>query len=1348
VDPQTVSARLIGAIFVEKGLITDEQLTEALEQQRETGERVGEILVSRFGVSRLALASALAEQWAEYERPGSDESHGAETTTTDERDLEAVSAEWPSGNPPEPSAPRRPIGEIFRERGLLTDEQLDEALAAQAESGQRLGEILVERGIVSRLELASALADQWASLQKLRPPTPSAAPHAQPAPPPAPSPDTPPEAGASSPPAEVAALAERLAALESAAAGDTGLHGLETAIEELRSQLALVVEEARRPGPEPDLAPLVERLAELESRLDDTSGVDDLRARIDGLAARIAAVPQFDDAALVARLDAVEGRLQAAADAASALDERIRSALAGATDGLHAEVDSLRSRVGEAAEAAAAVDDLRAGLAAVEERITAALTVDDLAAQLVAAIEPVESRLGELSGRVELAARTAGDLEALQARADELADRVEAVASLPRAELQRLEGRLADLEQKLAEAAAAGHEDGLRAQLESLEERLAATPTATDVAGLQRQLERQLSQAADASRVDELAAALERLRALQDTTSEEIRHRLATAESERVDEAELESRLRAELAPLVREASDALSRQLAELAQRLDETTALAGSLDALAERVRSVEDRGADVHELDGRLAALASTLERSAASLRTDQDELRGQVQALLDASPAAEIMDRLASVEARLVDPESLEARLREPLDELAAAVDVIARDAAGAVALRERIGALEKRVEAGAELLARVGELECRVAEGADVEQRLLGAINPIAEASEAIRADQASLRERLREALAGLASVDSVAGRIAELEQRLDEGEELEARLREVLASEVSGQVEAVRVDQARADGALRDGIDALARRIASLDPLAARIDGLVEDVAAAGSLSNRVDELGGQLAGLEERIVSRGDHEELAGRLDSLVASLNEATERAAGAERAAAEAGSRAERGADALRDEVGQRLAEARTENGDRIDELARLLAAAEDERRSLLERIEAAERKRQEDRNWLDASLGRLESTVDERAKQASEDATQALRSELAAGRAELESGVAARIDRLGELLASSDRQREELTARLETAEKKRSQERDGLSASLARLESTIDGRALRAATQAVEGLRGELLERRSELEAGLTARVEELAAQLEAGRDERTALESRLESLERGQAEETERLAHEAAAGLDDLRRELGQQAAAQQAAVEALAGALEERDAASVDARDELRTELERAASSLGWRLERVEQALAEDDGAELRASVEELGRRLEAQAAVAEEHVRVTEKAVRKGLASLGERLAETEQSYVEAGGALRRSIERLGLAIEDADRRIEERDPLEAGGSAAATFLAYAPAEDGYRLVEIEGAAPAVGAKLRVPGIEGKLRVTRVGSSPLPFDERACVYLERRRAG
>ena len=55
---------------------------------------------------------------------------------------------------------RLKLGTMLVRTGLLTEEQLHEALAEKAESGRRLGEIIVDRGWVSSRDLARALAEQ------------------------------------------------------------------------------------------------------------------------------------------------------------------------------------------------------------------------------------------------------------------------------------------------------------------------------------------------------------------------------------------------------------------------------------------------------------------------------------------------------------------------------------------------------------------------------------------------------------------------------------------------------------------------------------------------------------------------------------------------------------------------------------------------------------------------------------------------------------------------------------------------------------------------------------------------------------------------------------------------------------------------------------------------------------------------------------------------------------------------------------------------------------------------------------------------------------------------------------
>jgi hypothetical protein len=134
--PETLPSRLIGALFVERGLVSESQIRVALEIQRETGQQLGQVLVDRFGVSRKELASVVAEQWAKLGG-----SSGPEDT-----------ASW------------RRLGDIFVERGFVTQEELDQALARQRETGERLGEALVAQGVISKFELAGALAEQMAAL--------------------------------------------------------------------------------------------------------------------------------------------------------------------------------------------------------------------------------------------------------------------------------------------------------------------------------------------------------------------------------------------------------------------------------------------------------------------------------------------------------------------------------------------------------------------------------------------------------------------------------------------------------------------------------------------------------------------------------------------------------------------------------------------------------------------------------------------------------------------------------------------------------------------------------------------------------------------------------------------------------------------------------------------------------------------------------------------------------------------------------------------------------------------------------------------------------------------------------
>ncbi len=57
--------------------------------------------------------------------------------------------------------------------------------------------------------------------------------------------------------------------------------------------------------------------------------------------------------------------------------------------------------------------------------------------------------------------------------------------------------------------------------------------------------------------------------------------------------------------------------------------------------------------------------------------------------------------------------------------------------------------------------------------------------------------------------------------------------------------------------------------------------------------------------------------------------------------------------------------------------------------------------------------------------------------------------------------------------------------------------------------------------------------------------------------------------------------------------------------------------------------------------------------------------------------------------------------------------------------------------------WVAFASTTAGYRLVHLSGAIPMVGDTVEVPDV-GELVVLRLGRSPLPGDQRTCVFLEQ----
>ena len=1442
-EASTATSRLIGAIFVERGLVTAEQLERALELQQRSGERLGEVLVNHFGVSRLDLASVLSEQWSEHDRapnavvpevsagPTADAAPAPSVLEQVEREVEA--------------SDMRPIGEIFVDHGFVSADELERALAVQRETGQRLGEALVSQGSITRLELASALAEQWAGVQKLRPPAPLDA-----------------EAGAAPatgplrPPVSVQHPAAAAAEMDELR-GE--LDRLRDSLDELRADLAgVATEEAVGHG----LAEVRRELDELAAR---TSGDLALDTRVAELALRLDGLmppPEIDLASIHAELftlrEAVRALEQrpAAAPEVEAVAHRLDAVEARLSDGT--EQHRLRTAVAELqAEVAALGKEERARVDAVVERLL------ELEMRLPhpAVLEELTRDVAGLLARPERDARIEQRLDELSAALQELAGRpgVSADESLP--------SRLAEVERRVAETASEQDVrqafDAVQAEMRDVAARLAMLPGELAAGGELEELRASLAELAArpagdpalAARVDELAAPLEDVAALRaglDELRQALAEQAAALTGIRQDDtlasrlAELERGL-AEAAPAqdVREAFDAVREELREAAARLEEVPEsgeLRGELDELRSAVAELDELRSAVAELAARpvddpevvlrLEALAERID-DVTALPAELDALRLSVRELAAAQKPGqddELALRLLDIEQRLADGSETE-ELRASLAALQAAVAGLSR------------GDDQARFDA---VHARVDQLEQRLGDPS--------ALDPL-------RADLAALRAQLNalsdEVAAG--SLEQLRVRIEELERGL-----AGAASRDELGNQL--QTLGARVDQlgrraADSDSldALRADVDALAARPAGDPELAARLDELgarVDELAAGAAQAHEVEELRSTLARLEER--AAGDSsvaervDDLARRADAWDASagslaeLREAVvevesrpqpdpelpERVA---QLAAElhalGGTTAMRAdLDALRDSIAR--LEARPEPdpdlparlgalghrvdllepaSSRLDELVSRveeLSARPAGDPTLPPRLEAVERRLEESAGLADA-VHRLGKEV-ARARAEAEDA----RGLLARRTGELEQALHARLD---EAIAEWRAAAEQLGDRLAAAGNDLDEVRSSSTRAAAaveealreRLEETFAEIRIAAETAGAE-LREQLeaLRRdRESSEATLAAALEEAASTARAGH-ERLAAEMEELATEAGRRDEQLRglsrelgfrldelsartpADEEARAGVAELHAALGalraslqelalerandaEQAAAMAAELGArldevaldvaarqataatelreelaeLAGRLEELHAAGVKAGDELRTALEQARTSVGWRLEQVEQALAGDDRDELRRALAELRARQRAYDEQQAEQVRVTERALRKGLASLGERLADSEAEYVKAGNALRRSIERLGSAIVEADVAATERGAPEALSlhhAHATSYVAFAPTPDGYRLVAVDGAPPELGERVELPQCDGELVVTRIGPSPIPLDTRPCAYLER----
>ena len=1278
-DASAISSRLIGTLIVEKGLITEAQLEFALEEQRTTGARLGEILMSKFGVTRADLESALTAQRAENQSLGAQEDSEANAAV---RELARLLDEWGRNE----EAPKRPIGEIFVERGFITSGQLEDALDEQKLSGRKLGEILVSQGKLSRLRLWDALEDQAASFE-VDPKSPSTD-------------------------------------------GGTGMPGLRVASEALADGASSHTPNPElwqpKPEPSPDPAPLPAHDSAPTAEIDDT--VAGLREEIAALTVRLDELPEGSDewreavsmlggrideladgsAVSQSTLQRLSEQLEAERTADRDLDSQLDT-LARRVDQLTADLTTRFEQVADSVTAAASreqadalrhdLDALRAALeslpAPTDDLEELSGRVGELAQNLTARLQHVTDGLATAATR-DQAERLRRELDDLRASLDALptpTDDVDALAHRVEQLSESFAMRLQQVAESIGDAASREQAEALRSDLDDLRATLAELPAPTGavdelahrVARIEEHLNARVQQL-----TEQLAAAVTRDEA-QGLRSELERLHAAvaafTAPSDELDElsgrlAELDDRLNARIQHVGESLAQAATRDQAErLRRELDDVRA---ALDALPAPTDELETLARRVEHLSESFSARLEHLGEGAASreqaeaLRSDLDSLRAAFESLTVGTD--EWRHAVAALDVRLHELAEGSTQARSAAEQLAARID------AGDDDERHRDERVDTLARLAGELTARLDELSHGVADAATRDQThqlryelddLRGRVESIPPPSDewreaiaalAVQIDSAQSSDEWRDAVAALAvRLDEVAAPSGEWHADI---ESLSSRLRERidrLEREVSDAasndgIESVshQVDELRERLASDDArLDQLGRRIEELAPLH-RVDELAdataETASAHGAALDAVrEELGTQARRAQEAAEKRrADKAAVRERLDALEASLSDTSA--------------------------VSSAIEPLQTQLADLEQRLSELAATQSAERSSELDAL------RHDLRDELHRSVAGAASAHDE--------ALGAVREELAAqaqrvadAAADAHRADASALDHRLEQLESS------LTEHTTDHDADRHAELDALRHQLRdELYRSVAG-AASAHDEALDTVREEL--------SAQAQRVAEAAA--DARRADANALDQRLEQLESSLTEHTAGQDADRRAELDALRSDLVAQV---------------ERVAATTADRSEL--------EALRQRLERELTELLDRQGQEDAAA-------------------QVTGQAIRDGLAELGRRLTASEQAYFESGRSLRRSIEGLGLAITDADWHLGSGAAAAAEPAGEESYVAFVPAGEGYRLVECDGPAPYLGQVVELDGFDDvMLRVSRIGRSPLPFDGRPCAYLER----
>jgi chromosome segregation ATPase len=627
------------------------------------------------------------------------------------------------------SIPWRPIGELFVARGLITEEQLEQALAEQAATGQRLGETLVKQNLITSPELTQALMEQlgrevakedgfgsglWAEIQRRNSRGDDSPSHLSVV-----------EADRSP---FGSALGEAVAnPAEEPSTVNLSQAGLEQDFEDLRTELGVgvlgspVQEETSAVGMPADLEAIGPELAANEAMV--ASLTAELRQARESLAAREELVAQEIEARQNARRDA------------EPLRERLAERQTRLTE-LEAEVASLvLARAQEAAARPAPDDQAQRELAVWAARLS-----------------ELEHTLEVREGRIE---------------------QLERLAEETRCERDAMSERLTHAESRAAEAERRQHELETASSME-LEQQLHAA------VGRAAELEQTLRAR------DERIEALERLRAEEGEGRNGMNERLAQAES-RAAEAE---RQLLELEQQLQVAEGRVSEvggQITAFRTQLETADASLQEERAAHARTRHASDHAvADA----GRAREELREIERGFEALRLERDDARSEldeVQMTIAAHEqrASTYEEELAAAHAELQHACDEHEQARQRVEQL------VAETAGTSAALAESERALEKsrgELDRGAgelvdQLAAARAELQGSHAVAVDLEQRLAIAGSRAVELEMQIAALDARLAEEtsshaetrrvLAQALDELA-VESVPGMSGEGESALQD----------------------------------------------------------------------------------------------------------------------------------------------------------------------------------------------------------------------------------------------------------------------------------------------------------------------------------------------------------------------------------------------------------------------------------------------------------------------------------------------------------------------------------------------------------------------------------------------